>query len=77
MSLVIQESVSEGWRQASAGVANLFSGLGTMAMSSAGGVLAATVGYRATFLTSAAMVGLGALTVWFAFRGRGVDGRDD
>ncbi len=70
-SLVIQESVSKGWRQASAGVANLFSGLGTMAMSSAGGVLAATAGYRATFLTSAVLVALGAVVVWAAFRTRG------
>ncbi|MBN1248862.1 MAG: hypothetical protein JXC32_14470, partial [Anaerolineae bacterium] len=67
-SLVIQESVDEVWRPASAAVANLFSGLGTMAMSSAGGVLAAGVGYRATFLSSAALVAAGAVTVWFAFR---------
>ena len=70
-SLVIQESVSEGWRPVSAGVANLFSGLGTMAMTSVGGVLAATAGYRATFLTSAVLVALGAVVVWAAFRTRG------
>jgi predicted MFS family arabinose efflux permease len=66
-SLVVQESVSEGWRTTSAGVANLFSGLGTMAMSSAGGVMAASMGYRSTFLASAALVGLGAAAVWGAF----------
>ncbi len=63
-SLVVQEAVPEAWRATSAGVANLFSGLGTMAMSSVGGVMAASLGYRATFLTSAALVGLGAVVVW-------------
>ncbi len=67
-SLVIQESVTESWRSLAAGVANLFSGFGTMVMSSVGGVLAAGWGYPATFLTSAALVGLGAVTVWLAFR---------
>jgi MFS family permease len=66
-SLVIQESVAEPWRPAAAGVANLFSGLGTMTMSSVGGILAAGVGYSATFLSSAAMVAAGAVTVWVAF----------
>ncbi len=68
-SLVIQESVTESWRSLAAGVANLFSGFGTMVMSSVGGVLAAGWGYPATFLTSAALVGLGAVTVWLTFRG--------
>lgn len=68
-SLVIQESVDEVWRPASAAVANLFSGLGTMVMSSVGGVLAAGLGYGATFLSSATLVAAGAVTVWFAFRG--------
>lgn len=69
-SLLIQESVDEVWRPASAAVANLFSGVGTTVMASVGGVLAAGVGYRATFVVSAAMVALGALTVWVAFGDR-------
>jgi predicted MFS family arabinose efflux permease len=68
-SLTIQESVAETWRPASAAVANLFSGLGTMVMSSVGGLLAAGLGYRATFLSSAALVAAGAVTVWVTFRG--------
>ncbi len=69
-SLVVQESVQPAWRSAAAGVSNFTSGLGVAAMSSAGGVMAATLGFRATFTTSAALVGLGALYVWFAFRTR-------
>jgi len=69
-SLMIQESVDDVWRPTSAAVANLFSGLGNTIMSSVGGVLADGVGYRATFMTSAALVALGAVTVWAAFRGR-------
>lgn len=69
-SLVIQESVHDVWRPSAAAVANLFSGLGTMVMSSAGGVLAAGLGYQATFATSAGLVALGAVTVWLSFRGR-------
>ena len=69
-SLMIQESVDDVWRPTSAAVANLFSGLGNTIMSSVGGVLAAAVGYRATFTTSAALVALGAVTVWAAFRKR-------
>jgi len=69
-SLMIQESVDDVWRPTSAAVANLFSGLGNTIMSSVGGVLAASVGYRATFMTSAALVALGAVTVWVAFRRR-------
>jgi MFS family permease len=72
-SLVIQESVTDSWRPLAAGVANLFSGLGTMAMSSVGGLLAAGIGYGATFLTSAALVGLGAVSVWLAFSGKGAE----
>jgi predicted MFS family arabinose efflux permease len=67
-SLMIQESVDDVWRPMSAAVASLFSGLGSTVMSSVGGVLAAGVGYRATFMTSAALVALGAVTVWVAFR---------
>ena len=69
-SLVVQESVGTAWRSAAAGVSNLTTGLGVAAMSSAGGVLAATLGFRATFTTSATLVALGALAVWVAFRGR-------
>jgi hypothetical protein len=31
--------------------------------------MAATLGFRATFTTSATLVALGALAVWLAFRG--------
>jgi len=69
-SLVVLGFVDAVWRPMSAAVANLFSGLGNTIMSSVGGVLAAGVGYRATFMTSAALVALGAVTVWVAFRER-------
>jgi len=69
-SLMIQELVEDGWRPASSAIANLTSGLGTMAASSAGGLLAARVGYPATFAASAALVGLGAVTIALAFRQR-------
>jgi MFS family permease len=68
-SLVVQESVGTAWRSAAAGVSNLTTGLGVAAMSSVGGVMAATLGFRATFTTSAILVALGALAVWLAFRG--------
>jgi MFS family permease len=68
-SLVVQESVGTAWRSAAAGVSNLTTGLGVAAMSSVGGVMAATLGFRATFTTSATLVALGALAVWLAFRG--------
>ena len=69
-TLMIQELVTDDWRPASSAIANLTSGLGTMVVSSLGGMLAARSGYPATFAASAVLVGLGAVTVWVAFRRR-------
>lgn len=69
-SVMVQESVDPGWRPMAAGVSNLASGMGIAVMSSVGGVMAAALGFRATFTTAAVLVALGAAAVWVAFRER-------
>jgi predicted MFS family arabinose efflux permease len=62
-TLLIQESVEEAWRPVSAAIANLTAGAGFGLMAGGGGYLVQRVGYDMVFLSGAALVILGALTL--------------
>jgi MFS family permease len=65
--LFSQEIVAPEWRPISSAANNLGIGVGTAALSAAGGYMVASLGYAPLFGMSAASVALGALTTWLYF----------